>query len=94
MLPQQFHATRHVGIAGARVCGTPEAHRGRCRAEYVRMLWCVVALEAGLVVHVHLLHRTRTMARVLVVIYIVRGARPVRSDRGVNKFIHSSESAY
>ena len=71
MLPQQFHATRHVGIAGARVCGTPEAHRGRCRAEYVRMLWCVVALEAGLVVHVHLLHRTRTMARVLVVMYIV-----------------------
>ena len=60
----------------------------------LRMLSCVGALEAGVAVRAHLLHRTRTMARVLVDIYIVRGARPVRSDLGVNKFIHSSESAY
>ena len=60
----------------------------------LRMLSCVGALEAGVAVRAHLLHRTRTMARVLVDIYIVRGARPVRSDRGVKKFIHSSESAY
>ena len=81
-------------------------HRGRLRVDAggtpltgdaglgLRMLSCVGALEAGVAVRAHLLHRTRTMARVLVVIYIVRGARPVRSDRGVNKFIHSSESAY
>ena len=63
-------AMRHVGIA----CGHRMwASRGEC----LRMLSCVGALEAGVVVRAHVLHRTRMMARVLVVMYIVRGARPV-----------------
>ena len=49
------------------------ASRGEC----LRRLSCVGALEAGVVVRAHVLHRTRMMARVLVVMYIVRGARPV-----------------
>ena len=68
------------------VCVGRRRHTGDAVVPYVRMLRCVVALEAGLVAHVHLLHRTRTMARVLVVMYIVPAGCtpgvPRKNDQG------------